>query len=368
MIDPSLNIVCLSSWYPNRKDLFLGNFVRAHVEAIATLHTVYMVVFEKSESESVKRVNSIINGVNEIRLYIPESKSKFSRAIIQYRFLKRLKKELPQIDIVHGHVILRQGLFFIIAKNLFRSPLVVTEHANVFLKKKINFLETYFTRFVFKSTNSVTTVSTYLSDSIYKYFGVKSTVIPNVVDIAFYNQNLLTPEKFTFCHVSTLSEVKNVQGILDAFKELCTENNSVYLKIVSDQNTSDLREMVRIMQIEEHVIIYEGLNYKDTAKEMANSSAFVLNSFSETFSVVLAEALVLGMPIISTRVGLILDFVSLPNNVFLVENNDPISLCCEMRNVMQNFKEPTLNETIRNSFSQQTVANSFNEIYRKALA
>ena len=365
---PVLNILCLSSWYPVERDQFLGNFVRSHVEAIATVHKVYMIVFEKSNRDSVVRINTTINNVEEYRLLIPAAKSKIIRAIIQYRFLKRIKKELPKIDIVHGHVILRQGLFFMLAKNIFRAPLVITEHSNVFLKKKFTFLETYLTRFVFKSTNAVTTVSKFLSDSIYEYFGVKSTVIPNVVDIAFYNQNLLTPEKFTFCHVSTLNEVKNVQGILDAFKELCTVNNSVYLKIVSDQNTSDLREMVRIMQIEEHVIIYEGLNYKDTAKEMASSSAFILNSFSETFSVVLAEALVLGMPIVSTKVGLILDFNELPENIVLVEINDRISLFNGMSKVIESPKPQTVNENIRNMFSQQCIANSFTMIYQKMLA
>ena len=93
---PVLNILCLSSWYPVERDQFLGNFVRSHVEAIATVHKVYMIVFEKSNRDSVVRINTTINNVEEYRLLIPAAKSKIIRAIIQYRFLKRIKKELPK--------------------------------------------------------------------------------------------------------------------------------------------------------------------------------------------------------------------------------------------------------------------------------
>ena len=37
-----LNILFLSSWYPNKKSPTLGNFVQRHAKAVATQHNVFV--------------------------------------------------------------------------------------------------------------------------------------------------------------------------------------------------------------------------------------------------------------------------------------------------------------------------------------
>jgi glycosyltransferase involved in cell wall biosynthesis len=97
---------------------------------------------------------------------------------------------------------------------------------------------------------------------------------------------------------------------------------------------------------------------------------FALTSDTETFGVVLAEALALGVPVISTRCGGPNDIVNATNGL-LVPPGDVEAMAQalqDMRRNLANYLPEKLRADCHDRFSTQSVSTRIAEIYSKAIA
>jgi N-acetylgalactosamine-N,N'-diacetylbacillosaminyl-diphospho-undecaprenol 4-alpha-N-acetylgalactosaminyltransferase len=103
---------------------------------------------------------------------------------------------------------------------------------------------------------------------------------------------------FTFISVGRLHPVKNYALLLTSFAQL--NDRTTGLTIVGDtsQSTEDLLALAQKLGIEKQVV-FTGFQ-SNPFQYMANADAYVLSSDSEGFPNVLVEAMVCGLPIIST--------------------------------------------------------------------
>lgn len=120
-------------------------------------------------------------------------------------------------------------------------------------------------------------------------------------------------DEFVICSVGRLESVKNFPLLIDAIKEL-----NVKLIIVGEgSEKSKLQKLVKELFLEDKVV-FAGFR-KDVPEIIVNSDLCVITSDREGFSYVMAESLLLGVPLISTDVG---DMKRILPSFYVVPVND----------------------------------------------
>lgn len=136
-------------------------------------------------------------------------------------------------------------------------------------------------------------------------------------------------EKRKLITVGSLKWAKNHRLLLDAFELLYKDNSNISLTIVgAGELEEQLREIISSKQLNDAVTMTGQLLNEDLANEYLSSDLFVLTSHYEGFSMVIAEALSFGLPVVS--VDCKYGPTEIINNDLLgviVKNHDAKALC-----------------------------------------
>jgi len=364
------HILIMSSWYPTPEHPFLGNFVQRQAEVLATMHdvTVLHTVPEENRKE-IESTESKTNGVNEVFIYHPKGSHFLSRRNNRLKALEKGFKSIQQPDLIHGHVLIPGGYLFVRAKEYFKCPLVVTEHASYYRperKNKLSLKEKYVLQQVRRHADRIIAVSEFLKKDMQDLFnGNTIQVIGNPVDTELFRPAHLKQHDFTyFLHVSTLDkQLKNVDGLLEAVALLVQKGyEEVKLKILSDEPYAPWVEKTEAMGLSSYVEFSGPYTHEELVPHFQEASAFVLFSHYETFSIVLAEAMSCGIPVISTPVGIAAE---LPVEAGLVvKDRDPLSLAMAMEKVLNDLPfDPTTVRKHALDYSEQAIREQLNALY-----
>lgn len=121
-------------------------------------------------------------------------------------------------------------------------------------------------------------------------------VIPENINT---DQNQVTTKK-KLLSVGTLKWAKNHKLLLDAFELLYKLDNRLSLTIVGDGDLKkDIKQIIHSKGLEDAVVLTGQLLGKDLSAEYISSDVFILTSHYEGFSMVIAEALSYGVPVVS---------------------------------------------------------------------
>jgi glycosyltransferase involved in cell wall biosynthesis len=131
----------------------------------------------------------------------------------------------------------------------------------------------------------------------------------------FVNQ----PVKYVFYCAGSITKRKGQEIIIKAFQKL-TEQQKAQFNITF---LGDGAEKVRLENLVKHYkinkyIFFEGF-VNDVTKYLEKSNGFILTSYDEGLPVSIIEALRLGLPIISTKVGGIPEMIEEGKNGFIIE-------------------------------------------------
>lgn len=305
-----MHVLLISSWYPSKVDVFNGDFVQRHAEAVALHHKVSVVHAEGiygidkwEHTIDYRREN-----MTEYIYYFPKSRLSilnFFRKIIAYS--KGLKQIAP-VDIIHANVV-HYHFLWLLWQGL---PYVISEHSTQYLRfansphywlKKIIF------RPIFSKAKAVLPVSQSLGDFLALYFGkLNIQIVPNVVDIDKFLPAKNKNEVFTFLHLSNLSAAKNVVGMLEATKILVQQGYKFRFRIGGNGDSRFIEDYVVQNRLEQLVEIIPSLTHNEVAQAMQQANCFVLFSHFENQPCVIVEAFASGLPVIATDVGGVKEF------------------------------------------------------------
>lgn len=113
---------------------------------------------------------------------------------------------------------------------------------------------------------------------------------------------------------------KNHALMIEGFARLRTERDDVYLVIAGDGGLrSDLEALAEKLKVADRVIFLG--EQKDIHRFYAMSDSFLLTSRHEGFCIAAMEALAFGMPLVSTRVAGVSEYLKNGENGFFVEAN-----------------------------------------------
>lgn len=350
------HILALSSWFPTTDNPQLGNFITRHLSTFSKKYHVTWLILEGKENQEKNRfVENINESFQVIRISYPKKNKLFNLFKERKILLKELNK-LPQTQLIIGNVVFPKGLQFIWAKHKLRCPLLVIEHSATYRKvesDRWNFLQKMIHKKVLKKANHVAAVSTILQKDIQELFYLKSTsVLPNVIANEFFVEiDIQKNEGIQFVHISNLDEqYKNVFGIFEAFSTLLSSGIDARLIIISDLHSEEHVQWVANHNLNDKIIFQGPFEASEIHILLSQSTAYIHNSNYETFSCVLAECLAVGIPIISTPVGIAASFeedvflkVDKQHSLYsrLVEVIDSLYIIDfqKQKNLAQNFRE-----------------------------
>lgn len=334
------HILLTTSWMPSANHPFLGNFVVQFAREAAKSIRVTFLLLSPSKNTTISLETTNEKNLQILKVNYPQH----SKIRGQRKALKVAANYLQHqnIHLIHHHVSLTKWWIPIYFKRKLQCPIVVTEHASVFLNGKFEQLSPLMKFGVKRLYNSAQAIVA-VSEQLKKKLPLSQTtkmVIPNLLLEDWLVQKTTTPSHtpYRFLHVSTVDANKRADGIIRAFHSaIHISDKPAELTIVSDESTEVLQTLCKTLNLSESVHFIGPTKHKDLQAIYQAHHCFVLNSEVETFSIVSAEALACGLHLITTPVGFAAEFTS-KSCIDLVAGDTPEELTDTMVTAIQQRK------------------------------
>lgn len=292
-------------------------------ELVKQGHEVYVITYPHKDIEDIDGIHVIgTKGVN-----IPGIRGLMFK-INAKKALENLLKEVD-IDIIHGHYLFPAGAASVEVGKKHGIKTYITAHgSDMFEMYKKQFFMRPIIKKVLKKADVIFAVSNALKDEILatKVPGIenKTRLYWNSVDIDKFNNNSNTQFKSQFKNdkpivlfVGNIIKRKNVNSLLEAKKIAKTDYNLVVVG-----NGPLLKQLKDKAEKENISDVYFTGARNDMENIMPCADMLVLPSFSESFGLVLIEALACGKPVIGSDVGGIKEIIT-PEVGLLIDPNSP---------------------------------------------
>jgi glycosyltransferase involved in cell wall biosynthesis len=213
-----------------------------------------------------------------------------------------------EVDIVHAHCIgalLIPVCWLALRNRLEEITFVVSPHhhqSGSTWHARILWIPYYpLAKEVLRSADQVHCVSDYEASLVRKDFHIEPIVIPNGVDEALFKYKWDPPEgEMVLTYAGRLERYKRVHILIHAVHLLRRLGLQTSLRIIGEGPELDnLLRLSRRLEVE--LEYHNFLPRKDYLKLMSNSSSFVNPSMFEAYSIVVAEALAMGIPVIASE-------------------------------------------------------------------
>lgn len=250
-------------------------------------------------------------------------------------------------------------------------PIVITEHSSEMNTNRVRKELLYYVSKGYENASRVIAVSGQLANNIESNTGIKAVVIGNIVDIkTFINIHPKAHNCFAFVTASNLTEIKQINLLIDAFKTIYKNNKNVHLWIIGDgEERNKLEEQVKKLNIT-HVVSFLGRkSRREIAKVYEKCDCYIMVSKSETFGVAYAEAILAGLPVIASNNGGANDFVNDENGLLInPDNPDEIKEAMEyMLNHHNKYDKQKMRKRIERNFSGSVIAKDIIGLYKEVL-
>jgi glycosyltransferase involved in cell wall biosynthesis len=393
MKDLRYKILFLASWYPSRINKVLGMFVKRKAEAMTArcnVSVLYATMDESLKDRSYEIVTSVENNVYTIIVYFaPFGSGVIKKIFFNLRFLKSwyigfrtVRKNWGEVDLIHVNVVDRAGYIALLLKYLKKIKYVITEHSTPDIKFLLG--ETTSTKIpllplkkiVIKNAEYIN-VDSSASLRYWKKAGLEGNygIIENVVEI---NPKYLNHQKKNdgikrAVHISMLMERKNAADIIRAYADIYfnKRRKNIELHIIGIGEQKELLEkLADELNVLNKCVFFHGFVEEEKKLELlVNSDFHILNSDEEGFSVVTAEAILYGIPVIATKCGGPEDFVPEEVGVLINRRNLPelINAILFMLDNSEKYDKKILQNFGKKKFVPEIVAEKTYHVYKNAI-
>ncbi|MGZ6523310.1 MAG: glycosyltransferase, partial [Bacteroidia bacterium] len=391
MTDKKLNILFLSSWYPNRVLPTLGNFVQKHAEAVSIKANV-AALFVCSDSNCKSKyeiTKNTIHNVYTVNVYykkVEHSAPLLSQIQKANRYIKAhlkglqiINSEFGKIDLVHHNILYPAGIIAWYLKKFKNIPYIITENWTGYLPSKnikLSWFQRAISRAIARNASYITPVSRDLRDAMISHgFTTKYEIIYNVVDTKLFHPRTaqLKHEKIKIVHISTLDDAhKNISGMLRVAEKLSKQRPDFEIWFIGDGDTAPHIKTAATLNILNTFAFFDGAKKTDEVAEiMRNADSFLLFSNYENLPCVMVEALASGIPIVSSTAGGVPEHIT-KNLGLLVKPLDEDALLNSLNKMIDNIKSGKYNSKelsnyANDNFSYEKVGEKFNELYNRIL-
>ncbi len=224
--------------------------------------------------------------------------------------------KLHEIEIVHVHYAIPHAYAGYMAKQMLAQegifiPMVTTLHGtDITLVGSHPFYKPAVT-FSINNSDAVTSVSQSLKDDTLRLFNIKKEieVVPNFIDTKKYEnlysncerELIASNNEKIITHISNIRKVKRVDDVIEIFDRIQKELPAKLVIVGDGPEKESLENLCKKKGIDEKVLFVG--NSHEVDKILCFSDLFILPSEHESFGLVALEAMVCGVPVISSNAG-----------------------------------------------------------------
>ena len=258
---------------------------------------------------------------------------------ISFKNFRKIKKSIKQADIVfiQGPALISYLSIYYAHKykkqTIFYTHTIAWELFEKFAPPILNrFLYNIVKRFSIRSYNKCNKILVPypdLKDNLRKEgvksrmevtkLGVDINLFTPVENKAYYKKKIdISPEKTVIGYVGRISKEKNVSIIRDAFRKLKIKNN-LQLLLIGDGPSEQIKKFNTLKNCKITGFV------KNVQDYLKATDIFIMPSLTETTSLATLEAMATGLPVITSKVGFIKNYVKKDyNGIFFPKNNSRI--------------------------------------------
>lgn len=290
----------------------------------------------------------------------------------QYLFLfNKIIEEQGLPDIIYSHYLMLSYNASLL-KGYFNIPLVAIEHWSELNKDILIPIAKKIGNFTYPKVDKLICVSESLKLMVKKHFDKDSVVVHNMIADNFCDQqlNFTNTIKIKFVTTGSLIHRKGFDLLPKAFAKLNLPKDKWEMNIIGGGEEYDnLQNQINSVGLQDNIHLLGQKTKTEIVDILRESSAFILPSRNENFSVAVLEALACGLPVISSICGgireCIFDFNGL---LFSVDDVDALAEAIKyMFENYQSYNRAKIAEDCKNRFSPEVIARQLTDVFEKVV-
>ena len=303
----------------------LNVYVQQISKQLANKNNVTVVTAEKAENFKTDNLDFYSLDLFEPGLSVDD------KEIHLQEFKIKLEEnfELENFDIIHAHYWL-SGLVGKEIANKYNKPLIYTSHSLGIFLDGYNKERVDCEKIIMTSSDVITTSSLFEEDMILKNYNADSNKIKQItpgVDLEIFSPDSTIKRENIFLSIGRIQEQKGqIETIkfLDNFRKV--ENNFLCYFIGGPSGKSgseyleELKQTVQDLNLESHIEFLDNLPQTEIRDLLNKSKLLIHTSKFETFGLVAAEANAMGVPVLTTNSGSLLEIVENSKNGYYSDN------------------------------------------------
>lgn len=253
------------------------------------------------------------------------------KEIYLQEFINTLNESVDpeSFDVIHAHYWL-SGLVGKEIANKFNKPLIYTSHSLGIFLDGYNKERVDCEKIIMTSSDVITTSSLFEEDMILKNYNVDSDKIKLItpgVDTEIFSPDSTLKRENIFLSIGRIQEQKGQMEtikFLDNFRKV--ESNFICYFVGGPSGKSgneyfeDLKKTVVDLNLESHIEFLDNLPQIEIRDLLNKSKLLIHTSKFETFGLVAAEANAMGVPVLTTNSGSLLEIVESNENGYYSES------------------------------------------------
>ncbi|MDA9803828.1 N-acetyl-alpha-D-glucosaminyl L-malate synthase BshA [Flavobacteriaceae bacterium] len=293
--------------------------------------------------------------------------------------------KLHEIEIVHVHYAIPHAYAGYMAKQMLAQegifiPMVTTLHGtDITLVGSHPFYKPAVT-FSINNSDAVTSVSQSLKDDTLRLFNIKKEieVVPNFIDTKKYEnlysdcerELIASKNEKIITHISNIRKVKRVDDVIEIFDRIQKKIPAKLVIVGDGPEKESLENLCKKKGIDEKVLFVG--NSHEVDKILCFSDLFILPSEHESFGLVALEAMVCGVPVISSNAGGLPEVNIHGESGYLSDVGNVDEMAENALKILENngthqlFKRKAKENAQR--FETKLIVPLYEEIYKKSLA
>lgn len=301
--------------------------------------------------------------------------NKIRNRICMFQAMREIVKTFHP-DIIHGNVATEGGRFAVIMGKLFHIPVIITEHSSVEASNVEHFPHYYYAKFVYGNSRYNACVSDNLTERLRKIF-------PQYAFHTVYNgiQELKPGENKHQYYIDGAvnigivagfysREIKGMQYVIPAIRKMLDNGYCIHLHVVGGGGyLQEYIDMTNEMGMAQNCTFY-GECSKDKVFAIDSEMDFMVSaSLFESFGCAVAEAVMLGKPVVASKSGGVEAIINSENGI-LVEKGSMQAIYDGMIQMYDKYKEydaVKISEQANRKFEIEGISRKYIQIYKKVL-
>jgi len=253
------------------------------------------------------------------------------KEIYLQEFINKLNEsvDLESFDVIHTHYWL-SGLVGKEIANKFNKPLVYTSHSLGIFLDGYNKERVDCEKIIMTSADLITTSSLFEEDMILENYNIDSNKMKQImpgVDVEIFTPDSRIKRENIFLSIGRIQEQKGqieTIKLLDNFRKV--ENNFFCYFIGGPSGKSgseyldELKQTVVDLNLESHIGFLDNLPQTEIRDLLNKSKLLIHTSKFETFGLVAIEAIAMGVPVLTSNRGSLIEIIENDKNGYLSEN------------------------------------------------